>query len=416
MNRKQLVVALMAAWGAIGLVGCGGGGGSTQTGQTTSGVVTGFGSVYINGVEYDVAGGVSLDGVAGSEGSLQVGMVVTGNCTLNPGGTTGTCSSLSYADVVEGYVLSENISNGTGTLNVMGMSINVDANTLFESNDPAVASIDAIPANAIVEVSGYSDGNGNVYATRIEIKDPSASHDLELKGVVSSLAAATFTIGSLVVDYSGASAVPTGLADGLYVEVKFASAPVCSAGICTLAATSVEVEDDGDISIDGSEGDDLEQEGVVNAVAQDGSSITVNGQLMGITANSQFHDNTSLADYPVGTYVEVEAEFVNGAWVVKEIQVEDSHSGTHQEVTGLIEAAVVGMDGTSVTSITVGSAVYGIDNNTVMHDSSSSHAHFGPSNAASRLTVGACVEVRHAAGMAARISLENAAVCTGAPI
>lgn len=390
MKQNHLTMVVLAAWGVLALAGCGGGGGgSTQTGQTSSGVVTGFGSVYFNGVEYTVNGGVTVDGAASSEANLQVGMVVTGTCTLDPGGTTGTCSSVSYADVVEGFVLAENVTNGVGTLNVMGLTINIDANTMFESHDPAVTSIDAIPANAVAEVSGYTAGDGTVYATRIEVKDPAVSHDLELKGVVSGLdsVAQTFTIGSLVVDYSSASTVPGNLADGLYVEVKFSAAPTQNAGTYTLAATGVEVEDDGDIGQEGAEGDDLEQEGVVNAVAQDGASITVNGQLMTISANTQFHDTTTLADYPVGTYVEVAAEFVNGEWVVKEIQVEDGH---HNDLELKAQIEAVAVDG---SSITVMGKTIALDANTLLHDDTGAQHHFGMANVAAVLAAGDWVEV-----------------------
>jgi hypothetical protein len=65
MNKtlKYSTISIAIA-GIIGLSGCGGGGGSSSgTGSvTTSGVITGFGSVYVNGVEYETDGSsFSLD-------------------------------------------------------------------------------------------------------------------------------------------------------------------------------------------------------------------------------------------------------------------------------------------------------------------------------------------------------------------
>ena len=85
--RSLLALVLVAAVA----VGCGGGGGSTSvagvgsggTGSFTSGPITGFGSIIVNGIRFDESAASASgsikddDGVVGSSGSLKLGMVST---------------------------------------------------------------------------------------------------------------------------------------------------------------------------------------------------------------------------------------------------------------------------------------------------------------------------------------------------
>ena len=185
MNKtlKYSTISIAIA-GMIGLSGCGGGGGSSSgtDSVTTSGVITGFGSVYVNGVEYETDGSsFSLDdgddGIE-SEDELEVGMVVTLTGTQNADGVTGTATHIEYDDELEGIVSATTVSNGTGTLVTMGQTVNVDADTEFE-NDAGILdssgaltdSIDMIEAGNIIEVSGYPDGMGSILSL-IHISEP----------------------------------------------------------------------------------------------------------------------------------------------------------------------------------------------------------------------------------------------------
>ena len=79
-----------AAAGLAGLVvglvvACGGGGGGSFAGidrlGVTSGTITGFGSIFVNGVEYETGNGTTylVDDSEGAETDLRVGQVVTIN-------------------------------------------------------------------------------------------------------------------------------------------------------------------------------------------------------------------------------------------------------------------------------------------------------------------------------------------------
>lgn len=252
----------------------------------TKGVITGFGSVFVNGVEYETnAATIDKDGVPSDENGLQIGMVVSLSGEVNADGTTGTAASISFADEVEGPVLATTIAaDGTGTLDVLGQTVTVTLDTIVESDLNTLTVLDAtsIAVGNIVEVSGFSDGNGNIFATRIGVKKAShtAGEEIELKGLVSNLdiANSQFTLGGLTVNYTGVE-YPAGIADGLYVEVKSDTAPTGN----TLSATKVEVEGDGDLKMDAQEGEDVELVGVITSLdtlVQDSLSVgfSINGQ------------------------------------------------------------------------------------------------------------------------------------------
>ena len=80
MKTSKIAWGLIALVAGLGLGACGGGGGgSTAAGgkNVTVGVVTGFGSVYVNGCEYETdSASISVDGQSATEDDLSVGDVV----------------------------------------------------------------------------------------------------------------------------------------------------------------------------------------------------------------------------------------------------------------------------------------------------------------------------------------------------
>jgi hypothetical protein len=372
MNKTlEYSIISIAIAGIIGLSGCGGGGGSSsETGSvTTSGVITGFGSVYVNGVEYETDGSsFSLDdgddGIE-SEDELEVGMVVTLTGTLNADGVTGTATHIEYDDELEGIVSANNVNNGIGTLVIMGQTVNVDADTEFkndadilDSSGALTDSIEMIEAGNIIEVSGYPDGMGYIYATYVELKDDAHSpgEEIEVKGIVEddNDTDMLFMLGDLSVDYSNA-ALPDGTPDaGDYVEVK------STAGFTgeVLIASEVELEDDLD-DIDGHEGDEVELSGTVTAVEPD---ILIGMQLI-IINDATYFEHGSRADIVTGVDLEVEGHLdTDGALIAEE--VEFNIDGDH-EIEGLVEAVTgTGADG----SVTVSGLELLVNADTVMLD------------------------------------------------
>ncbi len=311
----RLGIVALAVSAALGLSACNDTANDTSTSTTsatTSGVITGFGSVFVNGVEYETGNAeVLVEGTPLDESALKVGMVVTLEGTVNPDGSTGQALSIRYADEVDGEVLANNVATDN-TLTIMGMTVHVDTDTVFDSFDPNQLSPADIQPGNLVEVSGFSSGDGNIYATRIEVKkaqrDP--GEEMELKGVIANLDTAnqTFTIGPQTIDYSGAN-LDLGdladLADGLFVEVK-STTGFDADGV--LVASKVELEGDGKREIEAPEGKELEIEGVITAVIDPQNGIVeVNGQRVQLSASTE-GEGLDLNNLAAGMKVKVEGK------------------------------------------------------------------------------------------------------------
>lgn len=385
-QRKLVYLAIL---GALSLTACGGGGGSdTPTtpqaqSSTVTGIITGFGSVFVDGVEYETgSSSISVDGTSSTEDNLAIGMLVTLTGTVNADGSTGVANTISYSNELEGQVISNDYLTD-GTLNIMGQTIKVDTETVFESKINTITSVDQIVAGNIIEISGYTTGTGTIYATRLEVKKASkeVSDEIEVKGIVSGLndAAHTFTLGTLTVDYSGVNIT---LANDLYVEVK--STQELNGN--TLVASQVELQgNNGSLDHSGDENEEMEFEGIIVSVDAANSLFVVNGQTVYFNNQTEYEHGDArnlLAD----TRVKVEGTFdANGNLVADEIKFKKTSSN---EIAGNIEA----IDATNNT-ITVMGQTISLNNNTIMDDEKDANPerYFNIND----LTVGDWIEVRY---------------------
>lgn len=352
MKNTSLMSSAGVLLGVLGLTACGGGGGgenltSART-VTTTGVITSFGSIFVNGVEFETDGAASsLDGVSGTgQNGLDVGMVVTVKGTVNSDGT-GTATHITFADEVEGLVLTNSVAaDGTGALNVMGQMVTLDAATVFESHVAGITSPNQIAVGNIVEVSGYSSGNGGIHATRVEVKSATLEQyqeQLEVKGRIANLdtATQTFTLGTgstLVIEYGGATLDLSGqaLREGLYVEVKSAAGIDQASG--RLVASKVELEGDGAKGIDGDAGDDVELRGMVTSV-QSATEFELNGQPVRFTQQTRF-EKGSAQEIAEQVMLEVEGELdASGVLIASEIKFEEQASIEIQAGLDAVNAA-----------------------------------------------------------------------------
>ena len=343
-GRYFSMTALTAAI-ALGLTACGGGSSTTSSldGSTASvtGVITGFGSIFVNGVEYETNGAtVMIDGRPGTEDDLRVGMVVTLEGSAS--GSNGTAVSISFSDEMEGLVDANNVdpNTGTGTMTVMGQTVEVTVDTVFDSKVTGIGSVDQVAAGQIVEVSGYSDGNGNVIATRIELKAQdlnSYGGEIELKGIISNLDtnAMTFQIGNQVISYAGAileDDLSGGLQNDLYVEVK------SQAGIQAgqLIASKIELENGGRMGPNGEAGEEHEMMGALT-MDPDSNGFQIDGKTILISNSTEF-DGITLDQLAKGDMVKVEGYFDgNGNLVATEISMErDRDDASCSEYKGML--------------------------------------------------------------------------------
>ena len=317
----------------IALAGCGGGGGQVAEGGIggtgiSTGTVTGFGSVYVNGVKYETPVSTNFtgdDNEDGNEAHLEKGMVVTVKGTVNNDGVTGTASSIEYEDLIEGA-----ITKGANTLTIMGHTVNVDANTVYKYT----TDFSTLSDNDEVEVSGYYDDNYNIKATYVEL---TSSGIQEISGTVTDIPTPNvdFVVnGKLTVISSAAVNI------GDYVEVK----GTYSRGSGELTPTEpVEIKQEG-FDIDNENIAELEGVAVTSCGVAAPCTFILNGVTVKVNLNTEF-DSGSPADITPGRLLEVEGSLISGELVATEVEFEDG-----AEVMAEVASVVVNV-GTKTLSL-----------------------------------------------------------------
>lgn len=300
---SALILGACGGGGGIGGTGGGGGGGIGGTG-VAYGTITGFGSVWVNGVRYETPAGTvfRLDDSAVSQSDLKVGMVAR----VEGSGTTA--STVVVDSALKGRV--EAVAGDVFT--VMGQTVQTDATTTFDNGiRPAVGEW--------VEVHGLPQQAGVVAANYIERKTTPASPPFVATGFVAAqdTAARTLTIGGLTVAYGSADAgdMPSGSWVGLLVEAKgstCAGSPACG----TLTASKLEPAGPRITS-----SPKTEIEGYVTALTADG--FMLGGQRVVLTASTEFEDGVR-ADIVVGVKLEAEGPIVDGVMTATEVELKDS--------------------------------------------------------------------------------------------
>ena len=312
-----------------GVAGIGG------SGYVSSGSVSGFGSVFVNGVEFETDSSTfDVDGASGTQDDLAIGMIVQVSGTINADGITGNATNIRYNDELQGPVtgpITYDADRVTATFTVLGVNVIIDSgSTSFDVSDDVTLPVnttfdfDSIEDNDNVEVSGFFDSSGNLIATRVELKDLDFDADsiIEIKGTISGLSGTTFNLRSLSVDTSSATSddLPNGLQDGLFVEVK----GTLNAGFTTLIASKVEAEDD---SVEDS--DEFELEGIITDYVDD-SDFMINGIPVDASSASREPSSLVLAN---DSRIEVEGAIINGILIADEIESEGGDIKVHAEVT-----------------------------------------------------------------------------------
>ncbi|MGB5455735.1 MAG: hypothetical protein WBO18_07160, partial [Gammaproteobacteria bacterium] len=114
--KKSFIYSALTAATAISITACSSGGGDVAGiggsgvlptgGFVSSGTVTGFGSIFVNGVEFETGSSTfNVDGNPdGVEGDLAIGMRVTVTGSVNADGITGTANSVEYDDEIQGPI------------------------------------------------------------------------------------------------------------------------------------------------------------------------------------------------------------------------------------------------------------------------------------------------------------------------
>jgi Domain of unknown function (DUF5666) len=213
------VVSLIAL--LLGLSGCGKSpsvtgieGSGINTGPvlsnnvTSAGAVTDLGSIFVNGVEYELADAViTVDGNPATEADIDVGSIVIVEGSLDEGETTGTANRVTAGIALAGPIAS--IDPASNRFVLFGQIVELDPFTTIEN------AVDDLPLRGLavgddIEVTGFADSTGMWTARRIVPR--LGGTPLRLTGRAANIDAngSTFTIGGQTVNYASAALVGFG--------------------------------------------------------------------------------------------------------------------------------------------------------------------------------------------------------------
>ena len=268
--RSRILVAAASATLAVLVWGDQSSAGIEGTGRyamVARGRITAFGSIFVDGVEYDLAQAkIHVNGHSAQATQLAIGQVVTVQGYAK-GAKAGTAKNVTYTSDVVGSITE--VDTAASTFTVLGQTVAVDANTLFgEGIQPA--GIAVLQPGMGVQVSAFVEASGELLASRIDLQ--TAGSPLQVIGAVQALdtGAQTFQLNALTIDYSQAK-VRGKLANGSTATVWADEYPTAG----TLHVTQVEVSS-GLGGVAGAKGD---VEGLITSVATNGN-IYVGDQLV----------------------------------------------------------------------------------------------------------------------------------------
>jgi len=314
LNKTQMVAAVMLSAAILLASGCGGSSsssdGDADNTVVSRGLITGFGSVYVNGIRFHTGGTrFSVDDDSGVESDLRVGMIVTVKGSVDDNGHNGQATHISYDNELKGPVSSITTDPNDPTIKtlvILGQSVEVNSNTTID--DDGGLTFDNIQLNDVLEVSGFVTESGLI-ATHIELQDDDL--EIEIKGHIENLTANSFTIKDFPVSYDGTTELDdiSALVEGLFVEVE---GQLDGAGT-TLIANKIEAEHEG---LD-DDMDEAEVEGAISNYNPADDTFKIQGQLVDATGAELYPSTLVLAD---GLIVEAEGHIVNGILLADEVE------------------------------------------------------------------------------------------------
>ncbi len=363
---KKLQQIAISTLLALLISACGGGGDDTTFGsssavrsdETVLGRVTGFGSVFVDGVEYETDNTqITVNGVPADESALKLGMVVL--LRGNSDGSHGEAFNIDVSDEIHGFV-DENLTGSGGALQVMGQTVYSDPLTVFESAVAGITTIAAIPQGAIVEISGYRDADGALFATRIELKklalDP--GDEVSVKGRIEALDenAKRLTLGTMGVDYSQAE-IKDVLIVGRFYEISSRQGRSPISG--DLIADEIEAAEDAADQINTDEGEQIKLEGRIDKLLT-ANLFTLNGLEILVNQETEFEDGDreQLAE---NALIKVRGH-LNEQGQVSADEIE-FHSEIYTEIEGIVSRV-----DSSNNTLTIGNSLIHYSSETLVKD------------------------------------------------
>jgi len=378
--RELLVAAAIVAL----TVSCGGGGSSannSSSGMSTvmsTGVITGFGSIFVNGIHFQTSSAtIRKNGQVVDQSQLAVGEVARIKGQANESDETGNAEEVDVDESVVGPISGIDTTNGLVT--VLAQTVKINGGTSF-SKDIQPADITGLKVGDTIRVDGMYDSAGMIVATRIE--HGSASAPFQVVGTVSGLNSAshTFMINALIVDYTSATLsgfASGGPSNGDTVEVQGTS---FNATAKTLTATTVarmqsDQEEAGDET-------DIEREGLITRFVS-ATDFDVAGKPV-TTTSSTVYKNGSASDLGLNVKVEVEG-MLNSSNVLVASVVRFEHNGSVE-----LQSQVTAVNATAGTLTLLGVSITVNSMTRFEDDSAAQIQNFNLSN----VSVGDTIKVR----------------------
>lgn len=287
-----------------------------MTNIQSKGVITNFGSVYVNGVRFstDDTTVSTDDNDDANEDDLDVGMNVTVQGRKTADGSISTASHIDYNVHAEGPI--ESISLSDNQIVVLGQVYQVDSRTVFEDK-----LFSELKVADVVEISAIRSADETWLATHIETSD--AADTYKLIGEIANLDESdqTFNVGSVSVDFSQAVIEGT-LANGALVKISSAQGLVDG----VIVADEVELKDDN------SNSDKLALDGIISSLSE--TQFVIAGKTVQWDENTQFRAGNS-DDLNVGIRVKIGGTELDGNLVASVIRFDKQGE---IEVKGVIQA------------------------------------------------------------------------------
>ncbi|HTF98481.1 MAG TPA: DUF5666 domain-containing protein [Cellvibrio sp.] len=331
---------------------------TTSQAELTQGMVTGFGSVIVNGVHFDVKNAdIQIDGKNLVESDLKVGQIVRITGSINGDGVHGIATHLEGESQLVGPITRIDLT--AGLLVSLGQTIVITADTFFDDDVTA----DQLKVGDVIKVSSYTDADGKLIATRIDLKD--AADKFQLTGDISELntIAQTFIINGTLVDYSDASLEGLhnrALENGLKVRVNGSFTEGTFVATGTLAHSHLGFKHD-------HQHHHVTLSGPVTELVE-GSGFTIEDTPVLITETTHYHGGKA-SDLQPGTLVKVHGEFdANQKLVAKRIHL--NHKAKIGQ-KGLVEALDL-----TAGILTVNGMAFEINEDTSFNDRSRSKVRF----------------------------------------
>lgn len=355
-------VALAAAL-SFTLAACGGGGADGGTGGTgvSSGTVTGFGSIFVNGVKFSTGSATfRRDDNPSSESELKIGMNVEVRGSISSS-TNGTATLVEVEEAVRGSLEAAPLGTPAAgaTMVILGQTVRVDETTLIDNNvcdtgelcTTLAQRLAAMDTGDIFEVHGARNSDGSIGATFIERKSPPPVL-FSVRGQVNNHdhATRTFGVGALIVNYGvigtiiGDMPAPSGNNwNTLFVEVKgntCTGSPVCG----TLTAAKVEPE-----GLGVAEATQAEYEGFVTDFTSSSSFRVGTVPVVTIDGFTSFlgGDKNEIAR---GVKLEVEGTLAAGVLTATKVKFKDSVKIESNATATATQITVAGLPGITVTA------------------------------------------------------------------